>query len=238
MQRISLSILLLVGFSSFGQSKIIKKSLSNQPKHPFHQITLLKDANDSLSYSLGLSYAQWLIQQGITEINFKVFQNAITAIQKDQPVLIDDKTANMTIQEQLQALLKRKSSTNFEEGQKFLTTNKGKPGIITLPSGLQYQVLTEGTGPKPGPNDKVQVNYEGKLLNGKIFDSSIQRGQPITLGVNQVISGWTQALEMMPVGSKWRLFIPPNLAYGDRNAGPIPANSTLIFDVQLLGIEK
>lgn len=127
---------------------------------------------------------------------------------------------------------------NRKEGEEFLAANKDKEGIVTLPSGLQYKILTEGTGPKPAAADSVVCNYRGTLINGKEFDSSYKRGQPATFQVNGVIKGWTEALQLMPVGSKWQLFIPSELAYGDRGAGPqISAGATLIFEVELLSIQ-
>jgi FKBP-type peptidyl-prolyl cis-trans isomerase FklB len=124
------------------------------------------------------------------------------------------------------------------EGDAFLTANKSKAGIVTLPSGLQYKILTAGTGPKPAATDTVVCNYRGTLIDGKEFDSSYKRGQPATFGVSQVIKGWTEALQLMPVGSKWQLFIPSSLAYGERGAGAeIGPNSTLIFEVELLSIQ-
>jgi FKBP-type peptidyl-prolyl cis-trans isomerase FklB len=139
----------------------------------------------------------------------------------------------MSLQDKLKAMLQSKS----EEQENFLQDNATKEGVIVLPSGLQYVVLQQGDGEKPGPVTMVTVHYEGSLVNGKIFDSSYKRGQPATFGVHQVISGWTEALQLMPVGSKWRLFIPSSLGYGARGAGgSIPPNATLIFDVELLGM--
>ena len=121
----------------------------------------------------------------------------------------------------------------------FLSINKGRAGVVTLPSGLQYQVLQQGNGEKPKATDKVKCHYHGTLINGTVFDSSVERGTPAVFGVNQVIPGWVEALQLMPVGSKWRLFIPSNLAYGENGAGEmIEPNSTLIFDVELLDIVK
>ena len=127
---------------------------------------------------------------------------------------------------------------NREAGQKFLAENKTKPGVVTTASGLQYKVITEGTGEKPTASQKVKVDYEGRLIDGKVFDSSYERGQPATFGVTQVIAGWTEALQLMPVGSKWELYIPYELAYGDRETGgDIKPYSALIFTVELKGIE-
>lgn len=125
-----------------------------------------------------------------------------------------------------------------KEQTKFLEENAKKPGVKVTDSGLQYRVIKEGTGEKPGPEDQVVVHYTGKLTNGKVFDSSEERGEPATFGVNQVIKGWTEALQMMPVGSEWELVIPAELAYGSRGQSSIPPNSTLIFNVKLLEIKK
>ena len=134
-------------------------------------------------------------------------------------------------------LQKEKLEINKKAGEEFLSINKDRAGVVELPSGLQYQVLKQGTGAKPKATDKVKCHYHGTLINGTVFDSSVERGQPAVFGVNQVIPGWVEALQLMPVGSKWRLFIPSNLAYGEHGAGEmIEPNSTLIFDVELLDI--
>ncbi|HEX5151293.1 MAG TPA: FKBP-type peptidyl-prolyl cis-trans isomerase [Parafilimonas sp.] len=139
----------------------------------------------------------------------------------------------MSLQDKLKALLQSKA----EDQEKFLQDNAAKEGVVMLPSGLQYLVLKPGDGARPGPSTMVTVHYEGSLINGKVFDSSYKRDRPATFGVHQVIRGWTEALQLMPVGSKWRLFIPAALGYGSRGAGgSIPPNATLIFDVELLSI--
>jgi FKBP-type peptidyl-prolyl cis-trans isomerase FklB len=143
----------------------------------------------------------------------------------------------MGIADKLFNLKNEKASANLKAGQEFLATNKQKPGVTALPSGLQYEVITEGTGIKPGARSNVTCHYHGSLIDGKVFDSSVERGQPATFPLNRVISGWTEGLQLMGVGSKWRFFIPPNLAYGDRQTGSdIGPNSTLIFEVELLGV--
>ena len=130
-----------------------------------------------------------------------------------------------------------KAAANLKAGQDFLEANKQKPGIVTLPSGLQYEIITEGTGPKPLATNNVTCHYHGTLIDGTVFDSSVQRGQPATFPLNRVIKGWTEGLQLMPVGSKWRFFIPPTLGYGDRQmSAQIGPNSTLVFEVELLGI--
>ena len=143
----------------------------------------------------------------------------------------------MGIADRLFNMKNEKSSANLKAGQEFLAANKQKPGVTTLPSGLQYEVITEGTGIKPLARNSVTCHYHGTLIDGTVFDSSVERGQPATFPLNRVISGWTEGLQLMSVGSKWRFFIPPNLAYGDRQTGSdIGPNSTLIFEVELLGV--
>ncbi len=130
-----------------------------------------------------------------------------------------------------------KMKANLEEGLKFLEKNAARPEVVSLASGLQYEILTEGNGAKPSATDTVTCHYHGTLIDGRVFDSSVQRGQPASFPLNRVISGWTEALQLMPVGSKWRLYLPPHLAYGQQQAGPlIGPNSTLIFEVELLAI--
>jgi FKBP-type peptidyl-prolyl cis-trans isomerase FklB len=143
----------------------------------------------------------------------------------------------MGITDRLFNMKNEKASTNLKAGQDFLEANKQRPGVTSLPSGLQYEVITEGSGIKPGARSNVTCHYHGSLIDGTVFDSSVKRGQPATFPLNRVISGWTEGLQLMGVGSKWRFFIPPNLAYGDRQTGSdIGPNSTLIFEVELLGV--
>ena len=135
--------------------------------------------------------------------------------------------------------MQQAAEVNKKEGDAFLAANKTKDGVVTLPSGLQYKILTQGTGPKPTPTDSVVCNYKGTLLNGTEFDSSYKRGQPATFPVGGVIKGWTEALQLMPVGSKWQLFVPSDLAYGQRGpGGGIGPNSTLVFEVELISIKS
>jgi FKBP-type peptidyl-prolyl cis-trans isomerase len=143
------------------------------------------------------------------------------------------------IQKQQQEKTQQASAANKTEGEAFLAANKSKDGVVTLPSGLQYKILTAGAGPKPTASDSVKCNYRGTLIDGKEFDSSYKRGQPATFEVGQVIKGWTEALQLMPVGSKWQIFVPSSLGYGERGAGAeIGPNATLIFEVELLSIEE
>jgi FKBP-type peptidyl-prolyl cis-trans isomerase FklB len=143
----------------------------------------------------------------------------------------------MSLADKLFKMKSDKAASNLKEGQDFLAANSSKPGVVSLPSGLQYEVITEGTGEKPGAADTVTCHYHGTLINGTIFDSSVQRGRPASFPLNQVIKGWTEGVQLMSIGSKWRFFIPPHLGYGDRQVGPtIGPNSTLIFEVELLSI--
>ncbi len=143
----------------------------------------------------------------------------------------------MNLADRLFQMKNDKAEANLKAGQEFLAANKSKPGVVELPSGLQYQILTEGNGPKPNQNNTVTCHYHGTLVNGTIFDSSVQRGKPASFPLNQVIKGWTEGVQLMGTGSKWRFFIPPHLGYGDRQiGGTIGPNSTLIFDVELISI--
>ena len=143
----------------------------------------------------------------------------------------------MGIADKLFKMKNEKSEANLKAGKEFLETNKKKPGIVNLPSGLQYEILVEGQGAKPTAKNKVTCHYHGTLIDGTVFDSSVKRGEPATFPLNMVIKGWTEGVQLMPLGSKWRFFIPPGLAYGDRQTGAhIGPNSTLIFEVELLGI--
>ena len=178
----------------------------------------LKDANDSIVDAL--------------------FYRGFTDILTNDTTVMNMAKAEMLQQEKMNANRKAKTEKLIKMGRDFLAENGKKAGIITTPSGLQYEVLKKGEGEVPQKTDKVKCHYEGRLIDGTVFDSSIKRGEPAVFGLNQVIKGWTEALSLMPVGSKWRLYIPQELGYGERQAGQIPPYSTLIFDVELLSIVK
>ena len=178
------------------------------------------------------------LTDAIDSIETPLFYRGFTDILVNDTTVLNMANATKIQQEKLQVNRKAKAEKLTKAGREFLAANAKKPGIITTPSGLQYEVLTQGTGDVPQKTDKVKVHYEGKLIDGTVFDSSIQRGEPAVFGLNQVIKGWTEGLSLMPVGSKWRLYVPQELGYGERQAGKIPPYSTLIFDVELLGIEK
>lgn len=197
----------------------------------------MKNAVDSFSYAIGLSIANFYKSQGVSNINTQLVMKALSDVKNNKPMLTDEQT-NACIVNYMQTARSEKASGNKTAGESFLAENKKKTGVVTLPSGLQYMVLTEGTGPKPALSDNVKCHYTGSFIDGNVFESSYNNNQPATFGVGQVIRGWTEALQMMTVGSKWRLFIPSDLAYGDIDRGTIPPGSTLIFDVELLEIVK
>lgn len=210
---------------------------------------VFKSGNDSLSYSIGMSLANFYKQQGITNINTALLTRAINDIKTGKTLLTEEQMTacvnNYIQKKQVEKTdLTRKANAgiieaNHKAGEAFLAENKTKPGVVTTPSGLQYIVMKEGTGPKPLPTDRVKCHYHGTLIDGTVFESSVERGQPVDFPVTGVIQGWVEALQLMPVGSKWKLFLPANLAYGDNAAGPkITPGSTLIFEVELLEILK
>ncbi len=192
---------------------------------------------DSLSYSLGLVLGTSIEKAGISAVNEKLLMQGISDVigKKDQKITADQ--ANAIINTYLTRLNDQKAASNLVAGQKFLEENKTKEGVVTLPSGLQYKIIREGQGASPTDTSMVTVHYTGTFIDGKVFDSSVERGQPATFPVNGVIAGWTEALKLMKPGCKWILYIPPQLAYGEYGAGTIEPNSVLIFDVELLSID-
>lgn len=193
---------------------------------------------DKLSYALGMSMATSLANSGLSDINAEVFSKAVSDVLSKSELEMSPQEANEHIQVYFSKKQEEELKANSEAGHKFLEENAKKEGVVTLPSGLQYEVLQEGEGAIPTESDRVKCHYHGTLIDGRVFDSSVERGQPAVFGVNQVIRGWVEALQLMPIGSKWRLFVPSDLAYGAQGAGDmIGPNSTLIFDVELLGIE-
>lgn len=194
---------------------------------------------DKVSYALGLSIGNNFQNSGIKCLQVEDFVQGLSDVLNEKQPAISYDEAKKVINDFFLRLYKEKLEINKKAGEEFLSINKGRAGVVTLPSGLQYQVLQQGNGEKPKATDKVKCHYHGTLINGTVFDSSVERGTPAVFGVNQVIPGWVEALQLMPVGSKWRLFIPSNLAYGENGAGEmIEPNSTLIFDVELLDIVK
>jgi FKBP-type peptidyl-prolyl cis-trans isomerase FklB len=198
---------------------------------------------DKQSYAVGINVGKSLRRDQLDVEPKFVYQGIQDALADGKLQLTDDqiRTIMTNLQTQMRQKMEEKrlaeTEGNKKEGAAFLAANATKPGVVTLPSGLQYKILTPGSGPKPTASDSVVCNYRGSLLDHTEFDSSYKRGQPATFPVGGVIKGWTEALQLMPVGSKWQLFIPADLAYGDRGQGPIGPNSTLVFEVELVSIK-
>lgn len=210
----------------------VKKTTSTTPASP------LKNLTDSASYAIGVSVASFYEQQGITNLNTSLVAKAINDVLGKKTLLLNDYQANSVMMKCINKAQEAKSKPNIDAGEKFLAQNKSKSGVKTTASGLQYEVIKEGTGPKPTTADTVTVNYVGTLLNGNEFDNSFKRGEPISFPVTGVIRGWTEALQLMPEGSKYKLYIPYQLAYGPNDQGPIPGGSMLIFEVELLKVSS
>jgi FKBP-type peptidyl-prolyl cis-trans isomerase FklB len=247
------SVILLSGSAALAQTKKPTPKIAARPvarpagtPAPPRSSVVLRNNNDSLSYSIGLNIAQNMKQQGMNNINSAVLAKGLDDALKGGSMVITPEQANAVLGEYMQKQMAARQAVgakaaegNKKIGAAFLAENKTKPGIVTTTSGLQYMIEKVGTGAKPTPGDKVKVHYTGRLIDGKVFDSSEQRGTPAEFGVTQVIRGWTEVLQLMPIGSRWKVFIPSDLAYGDQGAGAdIGPGSTLIFDVELLDIVK
>jgi len=205
---------------------------------------VLASKNDSVSYSLGVLIGESNKQQmkqapGVDQLNKEIMIAAFEKAFMGDSVQIKAESCNATVQKFFAEISKVEADKNTKAGEEFLAANKNKAGVVTLPSGLQYEIIKTGTGPKPKAEEQVKCHYHGTTIDGKVFDSSVDRGEPAVFPVNRVIPGWTEALQLMPVGSKWKLYIPSALAYGEQGAGQdIKPNSTLIFEVELLEIVK
>ena len=200
------------------------------------QVVLANDL-DSLSYAIGVNIGQSLRAQNVKP-NTEVLKNAINDILSQGSLVISEAECGAFIQNYFQKAASVVGNANLKAGNDFLEKNKLKDGVITTASGLQYEVITAGIGAKPLTTDKVKVHYHGTLIDGTVFDSSVERGTPATFGVTQVIQGWVEGLQLMPMGSKYKFFIPANLAYGPNGQGKIGPNSALVFDVELIEIIK
>ena len=214
---------------------VTNKAVATKPKSA---TTLLKNTKDSASYALGYRIAQSLKGQGLQDVNIAMFNKGMAAGVNAKSV-IPDSLIDLCIKNYQDKLSTEKIAINRATGAAFLAENAKRPGVVRLSNGLQYEVMVAGTDTaKPTLNNTVKCHYHGTLINGEVFDSSVNRGEPISFPLNGVIKGWQEALQLMTVGSKWKLFIPSELAYGERSAGPvIGPGSTLIFEVELLGIQ-
>ena len=239
MKKYAIVALLFVSAITYGQKTakkpVAKKTTTN--KTTSTQNADLKTLVDSASYAIGLSVANFYSQQGMKNVNVNAIAKAISDVYNKRKPMLDETTANSCVMKLMSEMQSSKAKPNIEAGEAFLAKNKTNPNVKTTPSGLQYEVITQGTGPKPSATDTVVANYKGSLLNGTEFDNSYKRGEPLTIQVNHVIPGWTEALQLMPVVSKYTLYIPYQLAYGLNDNGPIPGGSVLVFEVELLGIK-
>lgn len=231
MKTIVVILLLLVSNGYAQTKKPVKKTSVQKPT------TQAMSSLDSLSYAMGVQTAEYFKIDGVARINSEMVKRAYDDVFNNKPLLIPDQQCSMTIQTRLQQIMADKIKTVKEASAKFLEENKKRPGVITLPSGLQYEIITKGTGPIPKATDTIKANYAGTTIDGKEVDNSYKRGSPLVIPVARVIRGWTEALELMPVGSKWKLYIPSDLGYGDNGAGDaIPGGAALIFEIELLDI--
>ncbi len=204
----------------------------------------LETEDQKVSYSFGVVFGKRMTND-LPDLDMDAFVQGLgDAFSGKAQMLTDEQVGEILSQYQRNLQQKQiekhqeMSAANKKTGEEFLAANKNKEGVVTLASGLQYKIVEEGQGQQPGPDDTVKVHYTGSLINGEVFDSSVERGQPVSFPVNGVIAGWTEALQLMPVGSKWQLFIPADLAYGANGNRTIGPNETLLFDVELLDIEK
>lgn len=232
MKKITLFLFLFAAFN-FSQAQVKKPVTPVKPAAP-----LLKNINDSASYAVGVSVANFYKQQGIKNLNSTLVSKAINDILLGKKPLLDDATANNVMNSYMSQMQAEKSKPTIDAGQKFLAQNKLKPGVKTTASGLQYEVIREGTGIKPTALDTFVCHYRGTFIDGTEFDASYKRGEPLTYPLNQVIPGWTEGLQLMSVGSKYKFYIPYNIAYGAFDYNGIPGGSMLIFDLELLDVKK
>lgn len=218
MKNLILSLIVLLGFSSINAQN-------------------LNTEMEKVSYSLGVNVAKSVKSQGLESIDSDAIAKAFKDVFEGNTLEISEEEANIVLQDYFGKLANEKQKANVEAGQKFLDENAKREGVVTTATGLQYEVLKEGSGDSPKETDNVTVHYHGTLIDGTVFDSSVDRGQPATFPVNGVIPGWVEALQLMNPGAKYKLFIPSNLAYGERGAGgAIGPNATLVFEVELISI--
>jgi len=228
------SFLLIVCFAAIGASYAQpgKTPVTKAPVSP------LKTLTDSASYAVGLSVANFYKQQGITKLNTGLVSKAISDILGGKKPLLDDAASNTVLNNYMMMLQAQKSKPRIDSGTAFLAKNKLRKGVRTTASGMQYEVIVEGTGIKPTLVDTFVCNYRGTLLNGTEFDASANRGTPLVMPVTGVIKGWIEGLQLMSVGSKYKFYIPYTIGYGPSDYGPIPGGSLLIFDLELLDVRK
>jgi FKBP-type peptidyl-prolyl cis-trans isomerase FklB len=241
-----LSAALVLGLSAAGQN--VKKSVKPAPKPAAKSVAKqsappasfkLATGMDSLSYAIGMNVGSNLKAQGVDNFSYEAMNEGMRdAVAAGKKPLLDEQTASMTIQQKLQEYAGKKINVQKEEGKKFLAENKKQAGITELPNGIQYKIIKQGNGIKPALEDTIKVHYKGTTIDGKVFDDSYSRGEPIEFPLGNLVEGWKQTLPLMPVGSKWQIFLPSDYGYGDRGAGAnIPGGATLIFELELLDVK-
>lgn len=238
---VSFSFVMMMSVISYGQTKPAAKAAVKVPvKSSSAAINPLKNNKDSAGYALGIRILQNLQAQGLDAVNVAMLQKAMNDVLQKKPLLLKEDVLDRCIGTFANEVNEAKLEKSKKASKDFLAANGKRQGVVTLPSGLQYEILKDNPGgAKPTASDQVKCHYHGTLIDGTIFDSSVDRGEPIVFSVGGVIRGWQEALQLMTVGSKWKLYVPSDLAYGDQQAGPkIGPGSTLIFEVELLSIEK
>jgi FKBP-type peptidyl-prolyl cis-trans isomerase FklB len=240
MKKLLLPLMLLtVSGMTWAQSNTkTKPAVKTNSSKPVAQQSALKNLNDSASYAIGVSVASFYRQQGITSLNTSLVTRAINDILSGKKALMDDEAASMCVNKLLNNMQETKSKPTIEAGEAFLAKNRARPEVKSTASGLQYEVITEGTGVKPTSADSVTCHYRGTYIDGREFDASYNHGGPITFALGGVIRGWTEGLQLMPVGSKYKFYVPYSLAYGPMDYNGIPGGSTLIFEVELIDVKK
>ncbi|MES2431603.1 MAG: FKBP-type peptidyl-prolyl cis-trans isomerase [Bacteroidota bacterium] len=234
---LGIGVLLMSALSLVAQTKP-KTTVKAKAKVPVSVLT--KNAADTFAYALGMNIANNLKDQGVTKLNVATLQKAMNDIFASRKTAIDEHQANANIQSVLQGIALKKSAAERAKGVAYLEANKKRPGVITLADGLQYEILKKGdsTSVMPKAEDTIVAHYVGTLTNGKEFDNSVARNEPITIKANEVIPGWTEIVQRMHIGDKWKVYIPSELGYGERGAGQdIPPGATLIFEMELLGVK-
>jgi FKBP-type peptidyl-prolyl cis-trans isomerase FklB len=227
------SILLFVTVLMSAQSSSVKKPVAKNTTTTLQ----LKTLEDSANYAMGLSIANFYRQQGVTKINSTLVTKAINDAMSGKPTLLNDAQTSTVLMTYLNKQQMMKSKPNIDACDNFLSANKTKQGVVTTASGLQYEVITQGSGPKPTTKDTVVCNYKGTFQDGREFDNSYRRGTPIEFAVTGVIRGWTEVLQLMPAGSKYKVYVPYQLGYGNSDYNGIPGGSLLIFEIELLNVK-
>ena len=227
------STLLFVTVLMYAQSSSVKKPVAKNTTTTLQ----LKTLEDSANYAMGLSIANFYRQQGVTKINSTLVTKAINDAMSGKPTLLNDAQTSTVLMTYLNKQQMMKSKPNIDACDNFLSANKTKQGVVTTASGLQYEVITQGSGPKPTAKDTVVCNYKGTFQDGREFDNSYRRGRPIEFAVTGVIRGWTEVLQLMPAGSKYKVYVPYQLGYGNSDYNGIPGGSLLIFEIELLNVK-